>query len=313
MLLLYSKLLRGEKINKLAFCLEADILPRTFDRDIEDIRLYLSELFYAEELLYDRRDKVYYLSGTRCQPLEDMEYMFVERVLLDTGVLRRDEMDGILSHLAHNTKNAERILMHQKESLESYYQPINHAPILKMHGDLQTIINHRSVIEIRYIKMDGVIVNRILIPCMVRYDLGYLYLIAYQHDKMDQCAAYYRLDRIYSFSVVRKQTQEETSRVKVYVEKYSSGIIQMYGGEFIEVILGCKNNYYPYVYDKFQMIETIEERTDTWILKTKVFEDGFVKWMLSQPPDQIWVLEPVTVRNKICATANELVKKYAEV
>ena len=271
MLFLYSKLLRGEKINKLGFCLEADILPRTFDRDIEDIRMYLSELFYAEELIYDRREKAYYLSGARHQPLEDMEYMFVERVLLDSGVLRKDEMDGILSHLAQNTKNLEKIMKHQRESLESYYQPINHVPILKMNGDLQTIINNKSVIEIRYIKMDGVIVNRILIPCMVRYDLGYLYLIAYRHDKMDQCAAYYRLDRIYSFSVVRKQTQEETSHVKVYVEKYSTGIIQMYGGEFKEVILECKSNYYPYVYDKFRTVEMIEERTDTLVLKIKVY------------------------------------------
>ena len=42
LLLLYSKLTKGEKINKTIFCLENDCSPRTFDRDIEDVRLHLS-------------------------------------------------------------------------------------------------------------------------------------------------------------------------------------------------------------------------------------------------------------------------------
>lgn len=43
MLLLYSSLLNGEEINKTIFCFENDCSPRSFDRDIEDIRLFLSE------------------------------------------------------------------------------------------------------------------------------------------------------------------------------------------------------------------------------------------------------------------------------
>ena len=49
-LLLYSRLINGEKVNKFAFCMETDCIPRTFDRDIEDVRLYLSETFDVREL-----------------------------------------------------------------------------------------------------------------------------------------------------------------------------------------------------------------------------------------------------------------------
>ncbi|MCC8075173.1 MAG: hypothetical protein LIO95_04395 [Clostridiales bacterium] len=90
LLLLYSKLMQGESVNKLIFCMETDSHPRSFDWDIEDIRLYLSETFSGEELRYNKRENAYSLTGVRQQPLETMEYLFVERLLLDTGVLRED-------------------------------------------------------------------------------------------------------------------------------------------------------------------------------------------------------------------------------
>ena len=56
-LFLYSKLMKGEGVNKAVFCVENDCSPRAFDRDIEDVRLYLSESYSASELIYDRSRK----------------------------------------------------------------------------------------------------------------------------------------------------------------------------------------------------------------------------------------------------------------
>ena len=44
LLILYSSLINGDEINKTMFCFENDCSPRSFDRDIEDIRLFLSEV-----------------------------------------------------------------------------------------------------------------------------------------------------------------------------------------------------------------------------------------------------------------------------
>lgn len=312
-LLLFSKLSHGEKISKPCFCLETDSLARTFDRDIEDIRLYLSEFFCAEELVYNRQENVYYLSRTQRHPLKMMEYLFIERVLLDTGVLRNDEMDGLLTHLAENTENVTRNAFHGQECLKSYIEPIGKMPILKMNGDLQTVIVNKSVIEIQYIKSNGSTVNRVLIPCMVKYDLGYLYLIAYRQGEDYPHAAYYRLDRIYSFSILRAQTSEEICKVEQYKSTYASGIIQMYGGDFIEITIECHKKYYPYVYDKFRKISVNDEKSDVVILRVKAFEDGFVKWILSQPPECIHVLGPESLRRKINMEAQKLLEKYMEV
>lgn len=313
LLLLYSRLFQGQKVNKLNFCMETDCLPRSFDRDIEDIRLYLSELFYAEELVYNRQENTYYLSKTQHQPLEVMEYLFVERVLLDTGILRNDEMDGLLFHLAQNTENTSGVSYHEKECLKTYNEPLSKVPILKMHGDLQTIIKKKFVIEIQYTKMDGITVSQTVIPCIVRFDLGYLYLIAYRQDKDEPYPAYYRLDRIYSFSILREQTHKEIFQIEEYVKKYSFGITQMYGGNFIEITLECNKCYFPYVYDKFRTVSLCSESADILSIKIKAFDDGFVKWIISQPTEHIRVIEPATVKNKIRDEAQKLIEKYTEV
>ena len=84
--------------------METDYLPRTFDRDIEDIRLFLSEIFLNEELVYNRLDNVYYFSKSQRKPLESTEYLFLERVLLDTGALHLDEMKELMKHIYQNNE-----------------------------------------------------------------------------------------------------------------------------------------------------------------------------------------------------------------
>lgn len=66
-LFLYAELIKGKKVNKQRFCLETGSKPRSFDRDIQNIRGYLSDYSYGEEIVYDRRENVYYIKkGVDC-------------------------------------------------------------------------------------------------------------------------------------------------------------------------------------------------------------------------------------------------------
>nr|WP_294489864.1 WYL domain-containing protein [uncultured Anaerosporobacter sp.] len=237
LLLLYSKLIQGGKVNKTVFCMEVDCLPRSFDRDIEDIRLFLSESFSADDLIYDRLQNAYYISGLQRVNLEVMEYLFIERILLDTGILRQDELDILVSHLLSITENSNRIIIHSKELVEHYVEPLHNKALLKMYGDLEATIRNKSVIKLNYTKMDGNEVERTVIPCAVKYDLGYIYLIAFREKKEDSYPAYFRMDRIESFTILRSQLWAEQKRVSEYIKYYARGITQMYGGDFSEIMI----------------------------------------------------------------------------
>ena len=62
-LTMYKQLLSGKRVNKDDFCSEYGINKRSFERDIEDIRTFLSESFSLQELIYDRKSNSYILTN----------------------------------------------------------------------------------------------------------------------------------------------------------------------------------------------------------------------------------------------------------
>lgn len=312
-LLLYSKLIKGEEINKTLFCFENECSPRSFDRDIEDIRLYLSESFNFMDLTYDRGRNIYFMEVTKKLELEPMEYLLLERILKDTAVLRKDEFEIMTSHLLSNTENSALLDDFKREVCSSYESPLHNKALVKMHGDLVTIIRKKQCIRIRYYKGNGEEVEHDVIPCTIKYDLGYLYFIGYREKTEDNYPAYYRLDRIYSFSIIRNQTYIEQKKVKSFMDNYSSGITQMYGGEFVDIILKCKKDYFSYLYDKFRNVEMISQDDEVVIAKVSAFEEGFIKWMISQSQDMVSVVQPESTKNRLVEEARKIISKYGGV
>lgn len=53
-LMLYHQLLSGQTIDKVTYSLEHGVNERTFDRDIETVRLFLRDIYSGDQLLFDR-------------------------------------------------------------------------------------------------------------------------------------------------------------------------------------------------------------------------------------------------------------------
>lgn len=311
-LLLYSKLIQGEKINKTIFCFENDYSPRSFDRDIDAIRLFLSDSFSMLELTYDRARNVYYIPGTQKVKLGAMEYFFLEKLLKDTAVLRKDELDVLTEHLLSNTESSVLVNHYKKGWKNDYKNPIHNKALLKIYGDLVMAIYSKKCIMLCYHKADGNEIHREIIPCLLKYDGGYVYLVAYLKEMEYEYPAYYRLDRIDSFVITNDQSKKEKERVESFQEKYSKGITQMYAGDFKEILVQCKKAFAPYVMDKYKDAEEVEQRDDFCIIQICAFEDGFIKWMLSQPSDMIWIKEPKDTKEKLITEALNIVERHRD-
>lgn len=310
LLFLFSKLINGEKVNKTVFCFEHDCSPRTFDRDIQEIRLFLSESFSPFELKYNHSTNTYFMDGSKRELLEPMEYLLIERILKDSKILRKDEFEILLDHLLHNTDKMNTLDVRKKELCNKYQSPFHNKALLKMHGDLVKVIRSKQCINIHYFKSNGDDVRYKIIPCDIKFDLGYLYLIAYQVENNNEYPAYYRLDRIDSFEILDKQNIKEQSYVEKYLNNYSNCIIQMYGGDFVEIRLKCSNSFYPYVYDKFKNSKIISQDESNTVVKIKTFEDGFIKWLVYQSPELITVLYPKNTITKIVQVTKSILNKY---
>ena len=95
-LMLYQQLLKGELVDKITYSLEHGVDERTFDRDIEEVRIFLNETCAGDELLFDRVTNTYYLSGRRPQYIDRMDATVIAKVLLESKAFCTDEAKGLI-------------------------------------------------------------------------------------------------------------------------------------------------------------------------------------------------------------------------
>ena len=154
--MLYDALLNGSGIDKKTFSMEHGIDERSFDRDIEDIRLFLSESFSGCELLFDRITNTYYLTGSRPKYMDRMEATVISKILLESGLLRNDEMQGLLDSIISSVteRDAEAIENYLLYDLKKYKSDVDVA-VLKFVEDLYVVI--RSGYDIELVLQDKIL------------------------------------------------------------------------------------------------------------------------------------------------------------
>lgn len=306
MLILYSSLINGEEINKTIFCFENDCSPRSFDRDIEDIRLFLSESFSLEELNYNRSNNTYYIKGANRQQLEAMEYLFVEKILLDTSVLRNDEIDVLKQHLLMNTRDSSKIVTALNKEHIPYKSPEHNKALLKMHGDLEMAIRNQKYIRLVY--QDDVGISNIcdLIPCVIRYKSGHLYFAGL----IENIIFNIDLGRIYSFEILRGQTSAERERVEVYMRTDTQNTFSELNNNLVEVVLECTCDDYKILNSVFDNSEVLRQENKWLRIRTVGSEDDFINWYLAYSTETVTIIEPQYIKEKLVLQAQKIIKKY---
>jgi len=117
-LALYQRLMNGEAVYKSTFCMEFEVEPRTFDRYIENIRIFLSESFSWLELIYDRKTKGYRLKNLILKPEMGLGGCFIlAKLILNSRTLRTDDQSAIVDILLSQLRpemreRARSVLLH---------------------------------------------------------------------------------------------------------------------------------------------------------------------------------------------------------
>ena len=98
-LILYKQLCDGIEVDKTSFCVEHGISERSFDRDIEDIRLFLSEIYSGDDVIYNKKENVYYLKNERPVFIDRMEATVIAKILFSSKAFSSKEMEGLFEIL----------------------------------------------------------------------------------------------------------------------------------------------------------------------------------------------------------------------
>mgnify|MGYP000354585598 CR=1 FL=1 len=211
-LMLYRQLLCGQSVDKVTYSLEYGINERTFSRDIETIRVFLGEIYSENQLLFDRDSNTYYLTGKRPRYMNRMDATILIKILLESGLLRKDEMEGLIDVVLSSVQqyDAEVIKDYLSYDIKSYTSETSNA-VLKFVGDLYGVLKAGYDIELIYSKEEGYIETMKVSPLQIICKEHGFYLIAafeFNLEKIEEIS----VDLIVRFKILQTTFAKELKK-----------------------------------------------------------------------------------------------------
>ena len=286
---LYQRLLEGEIVNKAEAANEFSVNMRSIQRDIDDLRAYLSNdtgLNGNLAIMYDYRKKGYMLNRVQ-EKMTGSELLAVCKILLESRAFTKLELDSILSKLLRNCSGGS--ISRQVEGLianeQYHYVELNHhKAIVSNLMDIGMAIKNSQYMEITYQKLkEKQPVARMIKPVGIVFSEFYFYLIAFidQSEEEYLSPAIYRIDRIQSYKVLERHF------VVPYRDRFEEGEFRkrvqfMYGGKLQRIVFEYSGLSVEAVLDRLPTAVILEEQNGTYTIRAEVFGDGIDRWIRSQ-------------------------------
>lgn len=295
---LFYNLLTNQTVSKDTFCMEHKINERSFDRDIENIRIYLSEMRPYCELKYDRVKNTYYLTHTFENPLKGELTLFIANLLLSIKNISEDEMYKMLNILYNSTAFQERHILERyiKERI-AFRRKIKRRPVLKVSWEIEKVIQNKNIIEIEYAIDENLTEKQKIKPMQTIATRDAVYLLAYQTDKNYNCPELFRLDRIKSFKIIEDNLNEQDQielerRLKTHVFYNADEL------DNLTVVIKVDCDLKMAVSDYFEQCKFIKAEGKYDFFKINTSKQVFIQWLISQEA-YVKVIEPKWLQNDI--------------
>lgn len=291
LLLIYSRLVRGEVLSKAALSAQYHISEKSVQRDIASLRCFFEEELLGQDILYDSSAKGYRLVNALPHGLSNSEILAVCKILLESRSMRQDEMLPILDKLidcavpAESQKAVKDLIANEKYH---YIAPQHDQQILNGLWEIGQAVQHQQVMEIEYERMkEPKLVRRRIQPVGIMFSEYYFYLTAFLEDKStfenpdDLFPTIYRIDRIRGFQVL-----DEHFRIP-YRDRFEEGEFRkrvqfMYGGKLQRVKFRYTGQSLEAVLDRLPTAEIVSQDDSGWVITAEVFGKGIDMWLRSQ-------------------------------
>lgn len=286
LLSIHERLSKGEWINKAKLATEYNVTEKTIQRDIDDLRAYSTEnAAYNEQknIKYDKVQNAYYLVQSTRQTLTNREVLAVGKILLESRAFCKNDLDTVLAKLlaqitASERKQVEEIIRNE----QFYYVPLRHNKhLLDPIWELSQYIVKSEVIQIAYVRQDGVAREHIIKPVSIMFSEYYFYLIAYMANNSKDYPTVFRVDRIEGINSIGEKF------LIPYREKFNEGEFRkrvqfMYSGGLRKVTFEFSGSSIEAVLDRLPTAEVMSEVEGKYLIVVEVYGDGIDMWLRSQ-------------------------------
>lgn len=282
---IYERLNKGETVHKSDLSKSFHVSEKTVQRDIDDLRAYLSETHFTESeisIKYDKMRDGYYLVRMEREWLTNEEVLALCKILLESRAFRKDELSQLIGKLVMqispmDKKQVENIILNEYAS----YVPLKHDkklldPIWKLSGH----INKQEIISFNYIRQDGVQSIKTVKPVSIMFSEFYFYLIAFEAAESKTYPIVYRIDRMSAIKSIGDKFSIP------YRDKFNDGEFRkrvqfMYPGE-LKTVTFEYSGVLEAALDRLPTARVIGEHDGKYTISAEVYGDGIDMWLRSQ-------------------------------
>ena len=280
---IFDRLSRGETISKEALAREYGVTEKSIQRDIDDIRSYLSGAAGGPaDISYNRQEKGYRLVEEESGRLTRKEILAMAKILLESRAFAKEELHTILDKLIDACPQSGRQVVEDLVRNEAFcYVPPRHGrKLLDALWDISLFIKKKEIIRLHYRRQDGAERQHTLKPVALLFSEFYFYLVAYK-DEETSFPTVFRVDRI--------ETMEKTGdHFQVpYRDRFKDGEFRkrvqfMYPGVLRRVTFTYSGPSVEAVLDRLPTARILSRKDGIYILNAEAYGKGLDMWLGSQ-------------------------------
>ena len=290
---IYERLNKGEKVSKQRLAEDFGVSVKTIQRDIDDLRAYISETHFTDfeaSVRYDRAKNCYYLVRLDREWVTNEEALALCKILLESRAFRKDELSQLIEKLIMQIAPADRSTAENIIRNEFVnYVPLQHKKhLLSPVWKLSEYITNQRVISFYYTRQDGKETKKTVKPVSIMFSEFYFYLIAFTADDSADYPIVFRIDRIADM----KETGETFS--VPYRERFNDGEFRkriqfMYSGKLKKVTFEY-SGVLEAILDRLPTAKIIKKDKNVYTITAESYGDGIDMWLRSQG-DKAKILE----------------------
>lgn len=295
---IYTRLMGGYIVSKIAEAQRYGVNERTIQRDIDDIRNFLETEVensgIINSIIYDRYEKGYKLEQVYQLKLSNSEILAICKILLESRAFSKIEMQEMLDKLIsccvpkRNQKIVKELIANEEFH---YVEPRHQSQFLDTLWDIGKAIRNCNYIEVDYERIkDKKIVKRKLKPLAIMFSEYYFYVTAFIDDEEvkkdfdvinDSFPTIYRVDRIRDLRICKEKFHIPYSS-RFEEGEFRKRIQFMYGGKLNKVKFRYSGYDIDAVLDRIPTAVVKAQDEDGYVVEAEVFGEGINMWIRSQ-------------------------------
>jgi len=323
---LYVRLSEGKMISKVTEAQHFGVDERSIQRDIDDIRAFLSEKApfgtgVPNEIVYDRKEKGFYMKGNEQNLMTNSEILAVTKILLESRAFPKKEMGLLVDKLIAGCVPLKNLkLVSELISNEKYhYVELKHnKDVMDMLWEIGSDVKEHELIEITYTRATDKKerVSRIVEPVAIMFSDFYFYLQAYIVEENEAGEYEHRFDYPAIFRIDRIKTVRMMERkFKIpYANRFEEGEFRkriqfMTPGKLTKVEFKFYAPNAEAILDRLPTARIKNEKDGEFLIEAEIYGKGLKMWLLSQG-EKVEVLKPTDFREEMILTLNEMIERY---